>query len=137
MKPKIYFFVIIFLLLSSCNRSDKVPTEHNNPKDILLSDFIIGGWYGETDTVDHHGSYSKEYFIQFIDEKKLSFIVRPSLDSVDGVKAIFTYQFIDEKTLLVENRRAKGGKWYLNRDGENLQICIWSDSSCVNFTRDT
>jgi len=94
--------------------------------------FTIGNWYGIEYVTDIHGNYTKEYYVEFIDEDELVFQMK---SPYDGFKAKFDYRFIDETTILVENERAIGGKWNIKPSGENLVICIWENLECVTFNR--
>ncbi|MBN1264275.1 MAG: hypothetical protein JXA25_02195 [Anaerolineales bacterium] len=116
------------LFLFSCVPAADVIAPNSKP----LPDFILGTWYGILAVEDIHEEYDQEFFVEFVDKDSLTFQM---ISPYSGFEDTFFYQFTDEKTLLVENERAGGGTWQVTRMGHQLQISIWSENSCVLFTR--
>ena len=134
MKKGICISFFIFLALLSCRNVDGTKSDGIDlPDNHKLSAFMIGTWIGNEQVTDIHGSYNKEYKIEFIDENNLIFQMR---SPYDGFNDRFVYRFIKEDTLLVENERAKDGEWGVTREEEDLMICIWTDTNCVRFKRE-
>ena len=134
MKNILTLLALIFFALSSCQKSNETKHNSDNLNSILLSEFLIGQWNGTFQVTDIHGSYTKKYHIEFVNTNKL--LLQMS-SPYNGINDKFDYEFINASTVLVENKRAKGGKWSISRDDENLLICIWSDTdNCVVFTRE-
>ena len=95
-------------------------------------EFIIGEWSCEIQVEDENGIYTKHYLVDFVDEDTVFLNVS---SSIDGIRAKFEYEFIDEETISVENDRLTGGEWQISRSGEDLFLCIWNAENCMIFNR--
>lgn len=122
----------VLLCISSCINYDELNVKSDSRDDIPLAEFMMGQWESKKQITDVNGSYIEDYKVEFIDEDNLAFTMK---SPHDGFKDEFVYQFISESTLSVENDRAKGGKWEVRRNKENLLICIWSNENCLEFAR--
>lgn len=127
-KKVVLFLVCLFMFLSACAYNNT----SQNLNELPLQKFIIGKWYGEIQTTDIHGSYVKEFYVEFINEHRLNIQMLSPYDELD---VDFSYEFTDNQTILVENERTENGTWEINKIDTNLHICIWSDENCAIFTR--
>jgi len=121
---KLTITALFLLILSACTAE---PAEE-------MPRFMIGKWRAESQETNLHGTYQAEYFVKFINHNKLRFCKDyPSHAFCDT----FTYKLIEDDLYLVENRRLIDGRWWINRQDNDLLICIWNDENCLVFTRDT
>ena len=130
MRDATWCFVVALLFLYSCTNNNDANT--NNVDKISLSKFVIGKWEGEKQTADINGNYVQEYQVEFINENTLTFAMR---SPYDGFNDKFTYRFLTDNTISVENVRATGGQWKIDRVDDTLLICIWSNDNCSTFHR--
>ena len=125
------YFVILFLgiLLVGCSDNNNEQTAD----DISLSEFIIGKWRAENDNQNIYGEYHEEYFIKFINKRRLLFCNKKPIEPF----CIFcTYKQIDKNVVFVTNPRMVGGEWFLTKNENELNICLWEENNCLQFTRD-
>jgi len=132
---KIYLLLTLLLCISSCNVVDtpKFQTSVNVTDEVNVStNFLLGKWASEKKVVSGDQVYVEYYQIEFIDGETLRF---SKTSPVDGFDEKFNYQFVDSSSLIVENARAKNGKWKINQLDNNLLICIWSENNCLVFVK--
>ena len=125
--PVLIFVSCIFIVcfLFSMEEKQKAPQ---------LSEFIIGKWRADRDNANTYGPYHEAFFIKFINKHRLLFCnERPNHSFCD----FFNYQEMEEGILFLDNDRILGAEWYVKRNGDDLNICIWNESNCLLFTRDT
>lgn len=120
------------IILQSAGCIGGIPNESQD--NLPVSEFIIGKWRSERENSDIYGTYHEEFFIKFINNEKLLFCNKKPNNSFC---AYFEYEEIDEGIFTVENERINGGEWEIVKDGDDLKICIWNDSNCMTFSRDT
>ena len=131
MKETLYILIIFMIFFTSCGNKNSTQ-EYEMKTAIPMSEFIIGKWECSFQTTDIHGSYTKEYQVEFKKSGRISYVLRSPYNSYD---TNFKYKFDNADAIWVENRRYKGGQWTLHKSGENLEICFWEKDDCNLFTR--
>jgi hypothetical protein len=122
-------FCILFLL-SGCGNTRINNYNENTP----ITTFILGKWRFSHQINDLTGTYQEEYFVKFGNRGKLMFCHKTPYDTSCGK---FVYAHITNNQVSLENKRALNGKWQLERQGDNLEICFLNDiGECYVFTRD-
>ena len=130
-KTVIFFeFVLVVIFFSGCNHTHS----ENYASNYDLSEFVLGKWRAERTISFNEEDYHEELFVKFINAKKLKFC---SKSTIDQFCTNFSYEKIDDNTILVGNRRAKPRYWKLMRQNEKLLIYIWNNENHVEFVRDT
>jgi hypothetical protein len=104
-------------------------TEDTRP----LQEFMIGKWASSPQVTNPYGTYIANYHVEFTSTSTLRFGMESSYENFDDN---FSYYFVDENTIKVENERAKNGQWTISRSGDDLLLCIWTSSDCYLFTRE-
>ena len=123
----IILLVLFLISLSSCSVVDS--SEMNSSS---INQLMHGKWVATDIEIINGKEYPADYSVQFLGNHKLEYCSKSAYDSFC---AEFKFSQINANTFLVENERAKEGKWNISRKGENLLICIWSNERCVEFNQ--
>jgi hypothetical protein len=120
---KFLIVVILAPVVSSCVFSNREPNSTQNiPKEVPMSEFILGNWVSKN-AYDFEGRESSyKYELEVVDENTLKFSVL-SLEGnfLDG--ATSQYSFTNTNTIFIDNRRIQDGEaWLLEKDGQNLIV---------------
>lgn len=124
-----FIFVVVVAIVSGCGQ-----TKTKTGDELQLQEFVIGSWKGRYQVSTLYENYWEEYRLIFIDEDTLRFSMSSPVNDFD---AYFSYKFINDQTLLVENERSKGDSWKISKSEDLLLICRGPDSTkCVEYYRD-
>lgn len=123
-------FIFMFVLFSGCLKSHSILTDTNNS----LEEFIKGKWQVNREDWDINGKYQEKRFIKFMNSNTVKYCLHnPTNQFCEN----FPYTFTSDDKIFIENPRINGGYWKIMRNKENLTICFWGETDCVEFSRDT
>ena len=119
----LFLLILIQLLLSGCENVF-CETEYNDIKtdNIPLSEFIIGKWITKRDYQVKDIDKDSIYQIEFVNNNTIElFYFTLDGNYINGDS--WSYYFINQNTIHVENKHLSGGEtWILLRDSQHLII---------------
>jgi len=127
-KNQILFYVCLTILLVavllSCTIQTKTTTSNLPTPTIdltLLPNYILGEWSSVDVKSNNSASIDLQYRIKFQSSSRVWFTVVYPDDDTEGYA--FTYSFLDENSIYVDNKRITGGEiWLLERDDDKLIV---------------
>ncbi len=126
-----YILAVLLLIsqLTGCGNLKENKYDENTP----ITTFMLGKWRATRQTSDIYGSYQEDNFVKFMKNGKMMYCHR---EPIEPFCTDFSYRYLGEGLLAIENNRITEGEWVISRKGDDLQICIWNSINCFNFLRD-
>lgn len=127
---KVAIAAVLFFNSLGCSAQTEQINVPTIPYDAPLNVFILGEWLSLEVKSSESGPIELQYKIVFETESRVKFIVIYSDGNTEGYT--FTYNFINQNSIFVDNKRAIGGETWLleNKDGD-LVITINADNDTI------
>lgn len=118
---RITIAVLLLLNLLGCSRQTESPNQVIGNDSSQLPVFIRGEWLSTEVRSDKSEPINLQYKIVFETESKVKFIVIYPDSSTEGYT--FTYRFVDQNSIYIENKRITGGEtWLLTKQEDELIV---------------
>jgi|SRR3990172_8540581 len=113
--------VLLFFNSTGCSKQTEQIDVPTIPNDAPLPVFIIGEWLSTEVKSSESGAINLQYKIVFETESRVKFIVIYPESGTEGYT--FTYSFITEDSIYVDNKRITGGEtWRLEKKDDKLVV---------------
>ena len=129
---KVATFLCFVAGLSGCALPIKRTVASTPPHDAPLSQFILGEWQSMDVVSNESNAYDIKYQIIFESEYRVKLIVIYPDQNTEGYS--FSYDFIDQDTIHVNNLRTTGGEnWHLEKRNGNLIVTRYLNGSAIRI----